>query len=209
MFDLFATILRILFSGFQSRDQLLLENLALRHPLIVRQRSVPKPNLKRADRFLWVRRRRCWSGWPRVLVIVEPCTVVAGHPVGFRCFWRWKSRRGAGRPAVNRDLIGLIRRLGQAHPTWGRRRIQAEWAPLRFSRANCRTNFSAVGSVVARPTEDRFLEPSDFCATSFRCHVRMVSGRTICATSVRAFLPRRLPISARLIRSGPSAAVGP
>jgi hypothetical protein len=31
---------------------------------------------------------------------------------------------------VNRDLIGLIRRLWQANPTWGSRRIQAELAKL-------------------------------------------------------------------------------
>ncbi len=130
MFDLFATILRILFSGFQSRDQLLLQNLALRHQLMVLQRSVPRPNLKRADRLLWVLLRRCWSGWQRVLVIVEPRTVVAWHRAVFRCFWRWKSRRRTGRPPVNHELIGLIRRMWQANPTWGSRRIQAELAKL-------------------------------------------------------------------------------
>jgi hypothetical protein len=50
MFDLFVTILRVLFCGFQSRQQLLLENLALRHQLNVLQRSVPRAKLKSADR---------------------------------------------------------------------------------------------------------------------------------------------------------------
>ena len=54
MFDLFVTILRVLFCGFQSHHQLLLENLALRHQLTVLQRSVPRAKLKRVDRFLWV-----------------------------------------------------------------------------------------------------------------------------------------------------------
>jgi hypothetical protein len=40
MFNLFTTILRVSFSGFQSRRQLTLENLALRHQLVVLQRSV-------------------------------------------------------------------------------------------------------------------------------------------------------------------------
>jgi hypothetical protein len=39
MFDLFATILRVLFCAFQSCQQLRLENLALRHQLTVLQRS--------------------------------------------------------------------------------------------------------------------------------------------------------------------------
>ena len=130
MFDLIATILRVLFCGFQSRQQLMLENLALRHQLTVLQRSVPRAKLKSADRFLWVVLLHCWSGWQRVLVIVQPRTVVAWHRAGFRWFWRWKSRPCSGRPPVNRDLIGLIRRMWQANPTWGSRRIQAELAKL-------------------------------------------------------------------------------
>ena len=54
MFALFATILRVLFCGFQSRRQLMLENLALRHQLTVLQRSARRAKLKGADRFLWV-----------------------------------------------------------------------------------------------------------------------------------------------------------
>jgi hypothetical protein len=40
MSDLFATILRVLLRGFHSRQQLLLENLAVRYQLTVLQRSV-------------------------------------------------------------------------------------------------------------------------------------------------------------------------
>jgi hypothetical protein len=72
MFDLFATILRILFCGFQSRHQLLLENLALRHQFTVLRRSVSRAKLKSPDRFLWVVLMRCWSGWQPMLVIVQP-----------------------------------------------------------------------------------------------------------------------------------------
>jgi putative transposase len=68
-----------------------------------------------------------------VLVIVQPRTVVAWHRAGFRWFWRWKSGPRAGRPPVNRDLIGLIRRMWQANATWGSRRIQAELAKLGLS----------------------------------------------------------------------------
>ena len=53
MFDLLATIPRVLFSGFQSRRQLILENLALRHQLTVLRRSVPRAKLQSGDRFLW------------------------------------------------------------------------------------------------------------------------------------------------------------
>ena len=130
MFNLHATIPRVLFSGFQSRRQLTLENLALRHQLVVLQRSVPRPKLTGADRFLWVLLVRCWSGWQRMLLIVQPRTVVAWHRAGFRCFWRWKSRSSPGRPPLHRDLVCLIRHMWQANPTWGSWRIQAELAKL-------------------------------------------------------------------------------
>ena len=76
MCDLFATILRALFCEFHSR-----------HQLTVLQRSVPRAKLKSADRFLWVLLLRCWSGWQRLLVIVQPRTFVAWHRAGWglRC----------------------------------------------------------------------------------------------------------------------------
>src|SRR5438132_656835 len=126
MFDLLATIPRVLFSGFQSRRQLLLEKLALRHQITVLRRSVPRAKLQSADRFLWVLLLRCCSEWQRVLVIVQPRTVVAWHRAG----WRWKSRRLAGRPPLDRDLVCLIRSMWQGNPTWGSRRRQAELAKL-------------------------------------------------------------------------------
>jgi hypothetical protein len=51
MSDLFATILRVLLRGFHSRQQLLLENLAVRYQLTVLQRSVPRAKLKNAAGF--------------------------------------------------------------------------------------------------------------------------------------------------------------
>jgi hypothetical protein len=38
--------------------------------------------------LLWVLLKRCWSDWQRVLVIIQPRTVVSWHRLGFRLFWR-------------------------------------------------------------------------------------------------------------------------
>src|SRR5512133_1087524 len=49
---------------------------------------------------------------PRILdtlTIVEPETVIRWHRAGFRSFWRWKSRRRAGRPKVTPEIRRLIR----------------------------------------------------------------------------------------------------
>jgi hypothetical protein len=38
------------------------------------------------------------------VVIVRPETLLRWHRVGFRCYWRWKSRRLRGRPQIETEL---------------------------------------------------------------------------------------------------------
>ena len=74
--------------------------------------------------------RRTWDGWRAALIIFAPETVLAWHRAGFRLFWRWRSGVRVGRPAVDRDVIQLIRRMWTANPTWGSPRIRDELAKL-------------------------------------------------------------------------------
>ncbi len=130
MFDLVLPILRSLVSAFRSHSDLWVENLALRHQLTVLNRRTRKPKLRYADRLLWVGLLRCWPRWQHALLLFQPQTVIAWHRLGFRLFWRWKSRAREGRPAIDCQLIALIRRMWQTNPTWGSPRIQAELAKL-------------------------------------------------------------------------------
>src|ERR1700681_176467 len=114
------TILLSLFSSarqvFQTRAALQAEILALRHQLLVLQRSSRghRLRLSRADRFLWVWLARFWSGWRSALLIVKPETVIAWHRKGFRLYWKWKVQRGKrGRPAVPREVRALIRMMSR------------------------------------------------------------------------------------------------
>jgi putative transposase len=110
-----------------------LENLALRHQLLVLQRSAVRPHLSRWDRILWVWLSRLWTDWRASLVIVQPATVLAWHRRGFQLYWRWKSRASSvGRPRLDPELRQLIRRMARENPTWGRRRMRAELALLGY-----------------------------------------------------------------------------
>ena len=125
------TFLRALSTGAAG---VALENLALRHQLLVLQRSVGRPRLSRWDRIFWVCLSRLWAGWRTTLVIVRPATVLAWHRRGFQLYWRWKSRPNpVGRPRLDAELRTLIRRMARENPTWGRRRIQAELALLGYA----------------------------------------------------------------------------
>jgi hypothetical protein len=65
-------------------------------------------------------------------VIFKPETLVRWHRSGFRLYWRWKSRRGVGRPAVPADIRDLIRAISRDNPLWGAPRIHGELLKLRI-----------------------------------------------------------------------------
>src|SRR5258707_14676281 len=95
--------MRLFVSGFRSRRDLLLENLALRQQLATlapRRRPLIRP----ADRAFWVALRQLWSGWADALVIVKSETVIRWHRADFRLYWRWLFRPGerGGRPPPGR-----------------------------------------------------------------------------------------------------------
>src|SRR4029077_8596537 len=132
------TIIFLLFSsirgGFRTRTALEAENLALRHQLLVLQRSNRNHRLRLnfADRLVWVWLSRLWSDWKSALGIVKPEAVIAWHRKGFRLYWRWKSRHALGRPSVSREVIDLIRKMSLANPHWGAPRIHGELLKLGF-----------------------------------------------------------------------------
>jgi transposase InsO family protein len=130
MIEFLLLFFRCLFAAFQSHSGLVLENLALRHQLAVLKRQARKPKLRSADRRLWVGLRHLWPPWQQALMLFQLETIIAWPRLGFRLFWRWKSRTRAGRPSVDSELIALIQRMWQANPPWGSRRIQAELAKL-------------------------------------------------------------------------------
>ena len=118
---------------FKSRRRLRAENLLLRHQLAIAfRRAPPRPRLSRGDRavMVWIA-RRC----PELLElvqIVQPETILRWHRMGFRAYWRWKSRRRAGHPKTDRGLRDLIRRMCLDNPLWGASRIHGELLKLGF-----------------------------------------------------------------------------
>jgi hypothetical protein len=64
------------FASFRNHAALQLEILALRHQLSVLQRSVKRPKMKTADRFLWAWSAAVWEDWQPSFVIMKPATVI-------------------------------------------------------------------------------------------------------------------------------------
>ena len=132
MLRLLSALIPALVSAFRSRRDLVLENLALRQQFSTLA-SRRLPSLSSADRAFWVALRLLWPGWRRVLVIVQPDTVVRWHRAGFRAYWRWLSRKRirGGRPPLAREVRDLIRRMA-TETFWGAPRIHGELLHLGF-----------------------------------------------------------------------------
>ena len=122
------TLLFCLRDCFRPRFLLQAEILALRHQLLVLQRSSRghKLRLGCTDRVLWVWLSRLWDDWRSSLLILKPETVIVWHRKGFRLYWSWKSRRRQGRPALSSEVRNLIRQMSLANPRWGAPRIHGE-----------------------------------------------------------------------------------
>src|SRR5881227_1058769 len=104
------------------RQDLVLENLLLRHQLAVLTRPTrtrPRARLRTWDKLLWVLARRLCVGWREHVAIVTPNTVVRWHRQGWRLFWRWKSRSRGGRPHLNPEVQELIATISRENRLWG------------------------------------------------------------------------------------------
>jgi transposase InsO family protein len=126
-----TALLSLLRAAFRERQQLLLENAALRHQLAVLKRSVKRPRIEDSDRLFWIFLRRRLAEWRDCLHFVQPDTVVRWHRRGFRYYWHRKSKPNKqGRPPIGWTLVYLIKRLSQENVLWGSPRISQELAKL-------------------------------------------------------------------------------
>src|SRR5215469_8781826 len=103
MFTIIFSLFYSIRQGIRNRAVLHAQVLALRHQLLVLQRSngSQRPRMSFADRLLWVWLSQLWCGWRSFLMIVKPETVIALHLRGFRLYWTWMSRHPPGRPSVS------------------------------------------------------------------------------------------------------------
>ena len=121
-------------SALRSREDLVLENLALRQQLLALHTKRPRRRLSTMHKLFWIALRRLWPGWKEPLILVTPRAVVHWHRVGFRLYWKWLSRgkQLGGRKPTSKEIQDLIFRMAAENPTWGAPRIHGELLKLRL-----------------------------------------------------------------------------
>src|SRR5882724_9691591 len=99
-------------SAFHSREDLVLENLALRQQLLALHAKQTRRRLLALHKLSWVALKTFWPRWTKPLVLVTPRTVVSWHRAGFRLYWTCVSRaRRVGRKHVSKEVRALIVRM--------------------------------------------------------------------------------------------------
>ena len=128
---LVTLLVRALRAILRTREELLIENLALRQQVASLKKERPRPILDDVDRAFWVALRASWPGWASRLVIVSPDTVAKWHRVRFRRYWAKISqeKKGPGRPRTDAEMRRLIRTM--AREGWGAPRVHGELVKLR------------------------------------------------------------------------------
>src|SRR6266404_1222821 len=120
-----------LLSRFKSRARLEAENIVLRHQVNVLRRKVrSRTRVGAVDRLVLVWLYRLFPSVLDAIAIVRPETVLRWHRVGFRLYWRWKSRSRGGRPRLPAEIRRLVREMSLANPLWGAPRIHGELLKL-------------------------------------------------------------------------------
>jgi len=130
--DAFKLCFRTIRAACMTREELVLENIALRQQLATFKMKEFRPTLSKTDRLFWVLLSKTWERWADSLVIVKPETVVGWHKQGFRLYWLWKSRtRKRGRPRIPLEIRRLIRQIALEN-NWRTPRIHGELLKLDF-----------------------------------------------------------------------------
>src|SRR6266513_644442 len=164
---------------FKSRCRLEAENLFLRHQLnIALRQAPPRLRLRGSDRALLVWMTQLWPSLLGAAQVVEPETILRWHRSGFIAFWRWKSRKRAGRPKIDRGLRDLIRRMSKENPQWGASRIHGELLML---------GFDVAQSTVSKSMVRGGTPPSQSWKTFLRNHAQAIAAIDLCVVPTLTF----------------------
>jgi len=167
MFALLHSLVMFVIDVFKSPRRLEAENLFLRHQLSIALRRAPsRLRLRGSDRALLVWMTRLWPSLLGTAQVVQPETILRWHRAGFTAFWRWKSRKRAGRPKIDRELRDLIRQMSKENPKWGASRVHGELLMLGFEVAQ-----STVSKYMVRGRS-----PSQGWKTFFRNHAQAIAA---------------------------------
>lgn len=119
-------------AALTTKNDLVLENLALRQQLAAYKRQKAKPTIREMDRIVLATVSSLWNGWKDSVFIVQPQTVIKWFNDLSRFWFQIRNKMNAkpkGRPRVTKEIIEAIRMVSRMNPDWGAPKI---WRELNF-----------------------------------------------------------------------------
>jgi putative transposase len=114
----------------RSKSELVAENALLRQQLIILYRRVKRPTCTKTDRMLLVLLARMVRTWKQALFIVQPETLLRWQHLGFKLYWKYKSRAASAKPKISTETVALIKEMARNNRLWGAERIRGELLKL-------------------------------------------------------------------------------
>ena len=171
MIALIRFLLTILVLPLKSKRRLQAENAILRQQVIVlRRKAKGRPQLTIADRWFFVQLYRWFPSILDALTIIRPETLLRWHRAGFRQYWRWKSRRRAGRPQIQEELRTFNPANERRKPIMGRSAY-----PWRAAEARFEVSQSTVAKYMVKRRRPPSRDGARFYAIIFPMSLRWIS----------------------------------
>jgi len=120
---------------FKSKNDLIIENLALRQQLSTYKAKKIQPIIKERDRSFWIALKKSWYRWTDTLIIVKPETVIYWQRTLFKRHWTKISSQNKkyGRRITKKEMRDLIYQMARQN-NWGAPRIYSELLMLGFTK---------------------------------------------------------------------------
>src|SRR5450830_230417 len=125
LYLLLRRLLSVLSSKDRAAEQVRLENLVLRHEVMILRRQVKRPVYRMRDRALLAAASRMLPRERWNAFLVHPETIMRWHRRLVAHKWTRPHRR-RGRPALEPEVRRLILRMAKENPRWGYMRIKGE-----------------------------------------------------------------------------------
>src|SRR5665648_275200 len=125
LYLLLRRLLSVLSSKDRAAEQVRLENLVLRHEVMILRRQVKRPIFRMRDRALLAAASRMLPRERWNAFLVHPETIMRWHRRLVARKWTRPHRR-PGRPALDPRVKRLILRLARENSRWGYMRIKGE-----------------------------------------------------------------------------------
>ena len=133
--EILIILIKISKTFFKSKNELIIENLALRQQLSTYRTKKIKSTIKEQDRSFWIALKKSWSKWTDTLITVKPETVIHWQRRRFKKHWTKISSKNKnyGRRITKKEIRDLIYQMAREN-NWGAPRIYSELLMLGFTK---------------------------------------------------------------------------